>query len=167
MPLDICCWRQILWDFQWSSHKYFGIHSKTYKTLNCALVQELFRFLGNAKEFSGKFFALCSEEISVIFAIKFPPITVHLLTCNFRASSSNGQIQLWQFLLEILTDTSCIEYIQWVGGTGEFKFVDPNKVAELWGIRKNKPAMNYQKLSRALRYYYDGQILSKVSRSCP
>ena len=32
----------------------------------------------------------------------------------------------------------------------------------LWGIRKRKPNMNYDKLSRAIRYYYDKQIMHKV-----
>ena len=45
---------------------------------------------------------------------------------------------------------------------GEFKLTDPEYVAQLWGTRKNKPAMNYEKLSRALRYYYDGDMISKV-----
>lgn len=40
--------------------------------------------------------------------------------------------------------------------------LDPEGVAKKWGIRKNKPKMNYDKLSRALRYYYDKLILTKV-----
>ena len=32
----------------------------------------------------------------------------------------------------------------------------------LWGMRKRKPNMNYDKLSRAIRYYYDKKIMHKV-----
>ena len=35
-------------------------------------------------------------------------------------------------------------------------------MARLWGSRKNRPAMSYDKLSRGLRYYYDKGILEKV-----
>ena len=48
------------------------------------------------------------------------------------------------------------------GEEGEFKLSNPELVAVLWGERKNKPTMNYEKLSRALRYYYDGDMISKV-----
>lgn len=48
------------------------------------------------------------------------------------------------------------------GKEGEFKLNHPEVVAHLWGERKNKPRMNYEKLSRALRYYYDGDMISKV-----
>lgn len=75
---------------------------------------------------------------------------------------NNGQIQLWQFLLELLTDKDHRDYIQWVGPEGEFKLINPEMVAQLWGQRKNKPTMNYEKLSRALRYYYDGEMIAKV-----
>lgn len=39
---------------------------------------------------------------------------------------------------------------------------DPDEVARRWGERKSKPHMNYDKLSRALRYYYDKNIMTKV-----
>ena len=40
---------------------------------------------------------------------------------------------------------------------------DPDEVARRWGIRKNRPQMSYDKLSRGLRYYYDKGILEKVT----
>lgn len=83
------------------------------------------------------------------------------LGCGNR-SGNNGQIQLWQFLLELLTDKDHRDVIQWLGDDGEFKLLNPEMVAQLWGERKNKPTMNYEKLSRALRYYYDGDMISKV-----
>jgi friend leukemia integration 1 transcription factor len=76
--------------------------------------------------------------------------------------SGSGQIQLWQFLLELLSDSANSNSITWEGTDGEFKMVDPDEVARRWGERKSKPNMNYDKLSRALRYYYDKNIMTKV-----
>ncbi|KAL5961499.1 Protein FEV [Taenia solium] len=73
----------------------------------------------------------------------------------------SGQIQLWQFLLELLADSRNLACITWEGTNGEFKLVNPDDVARRWGERKSKPNMNYDKLSRALRYYYDKNIMSK------
>ncbi|KAL5500314.1 hypothetical protein EMCRGX_G011854 [Ephydatia muelleri] len=73
-----------------------------------------------------------------------------------------GQIQLWQFLLELLQDEQHAAIITWTGSEGEFKLVDPEAVSSLWGLRKRKPSMNYDKLSRAIRYYYDKKIMHKV-----
>ncbi|XP_026076387.1 protein C-ets-2 [Carassius auratus] len=77
--------------------------------------------------------------------------------------TGSGPIQLWQFLLELLTDSSCQSIISWTGDGWEFKLTDPDEVARRWGKRKNKPKMNYEKLSRGLRYYYDKNIIHKTS----
>lgn len=45
--------------------------------------------------------------------------------------------------------------------TGIFKIEDSAHVAKLWGIRKNRPAMNYDKLSRSIRQYYKKGIIKK------
>ncbi|XP_014855497.1 protein C-ets-2, partial [Poecilia latipinna] len=90
--------------------------------------------------------------------------TKHLLqTCSHICSTGSGPIQLWQFLLELLTDKSCQSFISWTGDGWEFKLSDPDEVARRWGKRKNKPKMNYEKLSRGLRYYYDKNIIHKTS----
>ncbi|XP_064207314.1 protein C-ets-2 [Anguilla rostrata] len=77
--------------------------------------------------------------------------------------TGSGPIQLWQFLLELLTDKTCQSIISWTGDGWEFKLTDPDEVARRWGCRKNKPKMNYEKLSRGLRYYYDKNIIHKTS----
>lgn len=77
--------------------------------------------------------------------------------------TGSGPIQLWQFLLELLTDSTCQNIISWTGDGWEFKLTDPDEVARRWGKRKNKPKMNYEKLSRGLRYYYDKNIIHKTS----
>lgn len=70
---------------------------------------------------------------------------------------------MWQFLLELLTTENGSSCTRWEGPLGEFRITDPDEVAVKWGKRKNKPNMNYDKLSRALRYYYDKNILTKVA----
>ncbi|XP_065168998.1 protein c-ets-1-A isoform X3 [Atheta coriaria] len=77
--------------------------------------------------------------------------------------TGSGPIQLWQFLLELLTDKTCQPFISWTGDGWEFKLTDPDEVARRWGVRKNKPKMNYEKLSRGLRYYYDKNIIHKTA----
>lgn len=37
------------------------------------------------------------------------------------------------------------------------------QVAKRWGQCKNKPKMNYEKLSRGLRYYYHKNIIHKTA----
>ncbi|XP_018608530.1 ETS domain-containing protein Elk-1 isoform X1 [Scleropages formosus] len=82
---------------------------------------------------------------------------------NALLSAMDPSITLWQFLLHLLEDGSHRHLISWTSGDGEFKLLDAEEVARLWGLRKNKTNMNYDKLSRALRYYYDKNIIKKVS----
>uniref|UniRef100_A0A0N4ZSL9 ETS domain-containing protein n=1 Tax=Parastrongyloides trichosuri TaxID=131310 RepID=A0A0N4ZSL9_PARTI len=78
--------------------------------------------------------------------------------------TQGAHIQLWQFLKELLENKEYSQYIEWTNKNDkEFKFNDPEGVARLWGARKRKSKMNYEKLSRALRYYYDKNIIRKVT----
>ena len=43
------------------------------------------------------------------------------------------------------------------------RILDPKKLSELWGEKKNSnKKMDYDKLSRALRYYYEKGIIQKI-----
>lgn len=75
-----------------------------------------------------------------------------------------GSLQLWQFLVALLDEpTASGGCIMWTGRGMEFKLVEPEEVARRWGLQKNRPAMNYDKLSRSLRYYYEKGIMQKVA----
>ncbi|KPP78547.1 protein FEV-like, partial [Scleropages formosus] len=76
-------------------------------------------------------------------------------------SPGSRQVQLWHFLLELLGRGEG-GAIGWGREWGEFVIRDPERLARLWGERKGKPHMNYDKLSRALRYYYNKRILHKT-----
>lgn len=80
---------------------------------------------------------------------------------------SHSHIHLWQFLKELLCQSqvygSCIRWLD--RSKGIFKIEDSVRVARLWGKRKNRPAMNYDKLSRSIRQYYKKGIMKKTERS--
>ena len=80
---------------------------------------------------------------------------------------SGSHIHLWQFLKELLSSPqahgSCIRWLD--RNKGVFKIEDSVRVARLWGKRKNRPAMNYDKLSRSIRQYYKKGIMKKTERS--
>uniref|UniRef100_A0A4W3H5Z4 Ets homologous factor n=1 Tax=Callorhinchus milii TaxID=7868 RepID=A0A4W3H5Z4_CALMI len=71
---------------------------------------------------------------------------------------------LWEFLRDILLHPG--EHpglIKWEDrADGVFRFLKSGAVAELWGRKKNNSSMTYEKLSRAMRYYYKRQILERV-----
>lgn len=109
-----------------------------------------------------KFVAVMQPQAAESLEISLAGMRKYGLAGRGNRSGNNGQIQLWQFLLELLTDRNYSQIIEWISDDGEFKLNDAEKVASFWGQRKNKPKMNYEKLSRALRYYYDADMITKV-----
>lgn len=92
------------------------------------------------------------------------PCVAHQIVITNKCLLSDGRL-LWDFLQQLLNDSMqrYTNYIAWKNrDSGVFKIVDPPGLAKLWGIQKNHLSMNYDKMSRALRYYYRVNILRKV-----
>jgi hypothetical protein len=76
-------------------------------------------------------------------------------------------IHLWQFLRDLLDDKASqyATVLRWIERrTGTFKIENSHELARLWGARKNRCKMNYDKLSRSLRQYYKKGILRKTGQ---
>lgn len=72
--------------------------------------------------------------------------------------------RLWEFIRDLLLSRDyCPSLICWENyEEGVFRFVCSEKVAKLWGSLKENPKMTYEKLSRAMRYYYKSKVLQPV-----
>ncbi|XP_013780811.1 ETS homologous factor-like [Limulus polyphemus] len=81
-----------------------------------------------------------------------------------RNRQGKGLGKLWEFIRDLLLNPNYNPaYIRWERREeGIFKFVQSEKVAKLWGDRKQNTKMTYEKLSRAMRYYYKSQVLLPV-----
>ena len=76
-------------------------------------------------------------------------------------------MQLWQLVLKLLVGPPTSEFesglVEWTKEQKYgFRILQPDKLAKLWGEHKKKPQMNFDKLARSLRYYYDKSMLRKV-----
>ena len=89
-------------------------------------------------------------------------LSLSLLLSLTIGPAPHSQLQLWQFLLELLLISANTHLIQWTEGEFEFQIKNPTEVAQLWGQVTNNPNMNYEKLALGLRYYYTKGIMSKV-----
>ena len=101
---------------------------------------------------------------------RFLPIRYLLIAFHFtepqpqlkQRKHFKNKMHLWEFLLELLHDNDD-SMITWTNKEkGEFKFVDTEQVASLWGREHGRRGMTYDKLSRALRQYYNEGIIRKV-----
>ncbi|XP_076369904.1 ETS homologous factor-like isoform X4 [Tachypleus tridentatus] len=84
-----------------------------------------------------------------------------------RNRQAKGHGKLWEFIRDLLLNPLYNPtYIRWERREeGIFKFVQSDKVAKLWGERKQNTSMTYEKLSRAMRTYYNVGILSPVPKN--
>ncbi|XP_072905228.1 ETS homologous factor isoform X3 [Hemitrygon akajei] len=82
---------------------------------------------------------------------------------NGKKHSPRGT-HLWEFIRDILLDSEKNPgLIKWEDRSeGVFRFLKSEAVAQLWGKKKNNSSMTYEKLSRAMRYYYKREILERV-----
>lgn len=69
---------------------------------------------------------------------------------------------LWDFIIQLLAEDTYKPYISWEDKEKRiFRIHDQQKIAQLWGQQKNRTNMTYEKMSRALRYYYKMGIIQK------
>jgi len=77
-----------------------------------------------------------------------------------------GTKKITQWILSLLRDPQYNpRVIYWDNeDKGIFYIADTSKYAKMWGERKKNPSMNYEKLSRAMRYYYKNGELRAVEK---
>ncbi|XP_041087412.1 ETS translocation variant 4-like isoform X3 [Polyodon spathula] len=127
-----------------------GYPNPLHNTEGYSYDKEMLSFSDDARVVPEKFEGQVKQEMGGVFR-EGPPY------------QRRGSLQLWQFLVALLDDPGNARYIAWTGRGMEFKLIEPEEVARLWGMQKNRPAMNYDKLSRSLRYYYEKGIMQKVA----
>ena len=83
-----------------------------------------------------------------------------LLTTKSRKS----RLSLWTFIIDLLQDTFTRDIAIWTNRDQlEFKILNSDKLALVWGEVKGTRNMTYSKFTRALRYYYGKEVLEKVT----
>ncbi|XP_063309230.1 ETS-related transcription factor Elf-3 [Pelobates fuscus] len=81
-----------------------------------------------------------------------------------KSKHSARGTHLWEFIRDILLHPDLNDgLLKWEDRSeGVFKFLRSEAVAQLWGQKKKNTSMTYEKLSRAMRYYYKREILERV-----
>ncbi|NXE45151.1 ELF5 factor, partial [Casuarius casuarius] len=86
--------------------------------------------------------------------------------CHSHGRTNLQSSHLWEFVRDLLLSPEENNGIlEWEDrGQGIFRVVKSEALAKMWGQRKKNDRMTYEKLSRALRYYYKTGILERVDR---
>lgn len=101
------------------------------------------------------------SDNSVEVSMKRPPGRPRVAKTK---KNSTGQGKLWEFIRDLLRNReTCPSLICWEDySQAKFRFVKSDEVAKRWGSRKGNTKMTYEKLSRAMRYYYKSKIFQPV-----
>uniref|UniRef100_A0A8D0LCY6 E74 like ETS transcription factor 5 n=1 Tax=Sphenodon punctatus TaxID=8508 RepID=A0A8D0LCY6_SPHPU len=86
--------------------------------------------------------------------------------CHSHGRTSLQSSHLWEFVRDLLLspEENC-GILEWEDREqGIFRVIKSEALAKMWGQRKKNDRMTYEKLSRALRYYYKTGILERVDR---
>merc|ERR1712115_311966 len=73
-------------------------------------------------------------------------------------------LKISQWIVKLLRDPETNpSVIMWEDEpAGKFRVINSTAFAQLWAVEKKNPAMNYEKLSRAMRYYYRNKEVEMV-----
>lgn len=88
-----------------------------------------------------------------------------LLICKNEIHSNpdfNCDLEIWQFLLHLLTNAEYQNVIEWINNEGTFKIIKPNTLSVMWGLIKKNWRMDYKKMASALRYHYGRGIIERT-----
>ncbi|KAG7202400.1 hypothetical protein KM043_018716 [Ampulex compressa] len=101
------------------------------------------------------------SDNSIEISPKRPPGRPRVLKAKKNPTS---QGKLWEFIRDLLHNReTCPSLIRWEDySQAKFRFVKSDEVAKRWGSRKGNTKMTYEKLSRAMRYYYKSKIFQPV-----
>ncbi|KAL3843109.1 hypothetical protein ACJMK2_021062 [Sinanodonta woodiana] len=87
-----------------------------------------------------------------------------ICSCSRSGKQRIRGCRLWEFLRNLLRDPRFNpSYICWENeAERQFRIVKSKELATLWGSKKGNAKMTYEKLSRAMRYYYKRKVLAPV-----
>ncbi|KAM9361570.1 ETS-related transcription factor Elf-3 [Symphorus nematophorus] len=97
-----------------------------------------------------------------------PKLSQEHSSSSYSSSKKNKHAprgtHLWEFIRDILIHPERNQgLMKWEDRReGVFKFLKSEAVAQMWGQKKKNSSMTYEKLSRAMRYYYKREILERV-----
>lgn len=83
---------------------------------------------------------------------------------SFSSDGIPSCLQLWEFLLHHLELGKLTDVLCWTDSErGLLRILKPNDMAAVWGSYRQTEKRTYENMSRALRYYYNKNILEQTN----